>query len=319
MLGYLMVGSASFLFAVNGPVSKVVLASGLSSLRLTEVRCTGALVGFLAIAALRRSSLRFSLRELPFLLMFGVVGVALIQLFYFLAIRRLPVGIALIIEYIAPVIVALWTRYVWKRPLPRAMWIAIGVSLAGLAMVVELWQGTSLDGAGVGAALTAAIMYAVYVLAGEHGVRTRDTVSLMAIGFAFASLFFAAVQPWWSFPFARVGKDVSLLGRLDSWQAPMWAMLLFVIVLGAIVPFLLYVGSMRHIPGTRASLIAMLEPVIASVVAYAWLGETFGTWQILGGIVVLGALALAQTAGADRSRPAAAADPAASTGESPSG
>lgn len=308
-VGYLMVALASTLFAVNGAVSKVVLSSGITSLRLTEVRCTGALVGFVLIAVLRGSSLRMRLRELPFMLLFGIVGLALVQLLYFVSIRRLPIGVALIIEYIAPVLVALWSRFVWRRPLPRAVWIALGVALGGLALVVELWRGTSLDGAGVAAALAAAVAYATYVLAGEHGVRGRDTVSLTCIGFAFATVFYAVVQPWWTFPFARSGAEISLLGRLDGLHAPVWGMYLWVIVLGGIVPFLLYFGALRHISAPRASLTAMIEPVVASIVAYAWLGETFGVWQITGGIVVLGALALAQTVGADKpaGKPAAAA------------
>jgi drug/metabolite transporter (DMT)-like permease len=304
-----MVTLASALFAVNGTVSKVVLQSGISSLRLTEVRCTGALVGFLAIALVQGHSLRFRLRELPFMLLFGVVGLALVQFFYFVAIKHLPIGVGLIIEYIAPVAIALWTRYVWKRRLPRAVWVALGVALAGLAMVVELWQGTSLDGAGVAAALAAAVTYSTYVLAAEHGVRSRSTVSLTAIGFVFATLFYAIVQPWWTFPFAASASDVPLLGRLDSLHAPVWGMYLWVIVLGGVAPFLLYFGSLKHISATRVSLVAMLEPVMASLVAYAWLGETFGGWQIGGGIVVLGALALAQTLGAER--PDAAAENAA--------
>ena len=299
VIGYAMVALASTLFAVNGAVSKVVLSSGISSLRLTEVRCTGALVGFVLIAWLRGSSLRFRLRELPFILLFGVVGLALVQFLYFVAIKRLPIGVGLIIEYIAPVLIALWTRYVWKRRLPRAVWVAMAVALGGLAMVVELWRGTSLDGAGVAAALAAALCYATYVLAGEHGVRTRDTVSLTTIGFIFAALFYAIIQPWWTFPFARSSVDVSLLGRLDTLHAPVWGMYLWVIVLGGVAPFLLYFGSLKHISATRASLVAMLEPVLASLVAYAWLGETFGAWHIVGGSVVLAALALAQTLGRD--------------------
>lgn len=301
-----MVTLASALFAANGTVAKIVLASGISSLRLTQVRCTGALIGFLLIALLRGSSLRFTRRDLPFLLLFGVVGISLVQFFYFLAIQRLQIGVALIIEYIAPVMVAAWTQFVWKRPLPRAVWVALGIALAGLALVVELWRGTSLDAAGVAASLAAAITYATYILAGEHGVRGWNTVALTCLGFVFAAIFYAAIQPWWSFPFAKAASTVSLLGRLDSLHAPVWAGLLYVIVLGGIVPFLLYIGSLRHIGAARASLVAMLEPVLASVVAYAWLGETFGAWQLTGGIVVLGALALAQTVGKERGAPAVA-------------
>src|SRR5438552_8207023 len=108
-IGYTMALSAGTLFAVNGAVSKVMLKSGLSSLRLTEARCTGALVGLaLILLATRPASLRTTRGgELAFLAVFGVGGVALVQLFYFLAIHRLEIGVSLVIQYLAPLLVAL--------------------------------------------------------------------------------------------------------------------------------------------------------------------------------------------------------------------
>src|SRR5207302_4530444 len=96
-LGYTMVAVAAALFAVNGTVSKVILGSGISSQRLTEVRCAGALVGLVLItAATRPASLRVRLRELPLLAALGVGGLALVQWSYFFAIHRLEIGIALL-------------------------------------------------------------------------------------------------------------------------------------------------------------------------------------------------------------------------------
>jgi drug/metabolite transporter (DMT)-like permease len=102
-IGYGMALSAGALCARNGSVSKVILKSGLSSLRLTEIRCAGALVGLALVLVLTRpQSLRIGRRELFFLAAFGVFGVALVQLFYFLAIRRLQIGVSLLIQYSAP-------------------------------------------------------------------------------------------------------------------------------------------------------------------------------------------------------------------------
>ena len=93
-VGYLMVMGAAVLFAVNGTVSKVVLESGVTSLRLTQARCAGALLGLGLIVLLTRpASLRTTRRELAFLAVFGVCGVALVQLFYFAAIARLEIGV----------------------------------------------------------------------------------------------------------------------------------------------------------------------------------------------------------------------------------
>jgi drug/metabolite transporter (DMT)-like permease len=105
------------------------------------------------------------------------------------------------------------------------------------------------------------------VLIAERGVRRRDPISLSAWGFLFATLFWTLAAPWWNFPGSRVDDDVSLLGNLASSHLPVWSLMLWMIVLGTIVPFALVVGALRHISATRAGITAMLEPVVAIVVA----------------------------------------------------
>ena len=296
-VGYAMVISAALLFALNGTVSKVVLQSGVSSLELTQVRATGAFLGFALILALtRRESMRLTRRELPYLVVFGIAGVALVQWLYFVAIGRLPIGIALLIEYIGPILIALWAWAVFKEPIRRRIWAALVLAIVGLSFVVEVWGGLSLDGLGVAAALTAAVAYAIYVLMAEHAVRWRDPASLTAYGFLFAALFWAAVQPVWRFPAGRLDDSVSLLGHLERFSLPVWLLLLYIVVAGTMITFLLVATALRHISATRVGIVAMLEPVAASGVAFLWLGETFGAAQLLGGVVVLTAIVLAQTA-----------------------
>jgi len=130
----------------------------------------------------------------------------------------------------------------------------------------------------------------------ERAVASRDPVSLMAWGFAFATLFWTIVQPWWSFPARTVGETVSLQGSLAGVHLPVWALVLWVVVLGSIAPFSLIVAALRHVSATRVGVMAMLEPVVATVVAWAWLRESLSVVQLLGAAVVLTAIALAQTA-----------------------
>src|SRR5581483_3116713 len=99
-------------------------------------------------------------RELARLALFGVVGVALVQLFYFLAIHRLAIGIALLIQYLGPLLVAIYARAFGREPARRRIWLALGCSLAGLALMVELWNGAALDGLGVAFALVSAVVFA---------------------------------------------------------------------------------------------------------------------------------------------------------------
>jgi drug/metabolite transporter (DMT)-like permease len=161
--------------------------------------------------------------------------------------------------------------------------------------VVEIWSGIVLDGLGVAACFAAALSYALYILVAEHAVATRDPISLSCYGFLFASLFWAVVQPWWSFPAGVVARTTSLHGHLASLQLPVWALVAWLIVLGAIVPFALVVAALRHVSATRAGIAAMLEPPAATLVAFLWLGESLGLFQLLGGGLVLGAIALAQS------------------------
>jgi drug/metabolite transporter (DMT)-like permease len=297
VLGYLMVLAAASLWAVNGSVSKAILTSGLTSIRLAEVRSTGGMIGLgLAVALVRPQILRISRRELPFLALFGVAGLAFVQWFYFLAIHRLEIGIALLIQYVAPVLVALYARFLHAEHVRRRIWVALILALAGLSFVVDVWGGFALDPWGVAAALGSAVTFSLYILLAEHAVGRRDPVSLVFWGLAFAALFWAIVQPWWSFPFGVVDESVVLDGRILSTDAPVWLLMAVVVVVGTIVPFGLLVGALRHISATRAGVTAMWEPVAGALVAYAWLGESLSGGQLAGGALVLAGILLAQTA-----------------------
>ena len=297
-LGYAMVLTAATLWALNGAVSKVILQSGgVTSERLTEVRATGAFLLLVAVLLVwRRSTLRVTLGELPFLAVFGVAGLAFVAWFYFVAIERLEIGIALLIQYVAPVLVALYARYVLHEPVRRRIWAALALAIAGLALLLQLWQGLVLDGIGVLASIGAAVTFALYILMADRGIRRRTSSSLLAYGFLFAALFWAVVQPWMSFPWDLLDDSVSLLGRLESIELPVWLLMAWMVVVGTIVPFGLLVGALRHVSPTRAGILAMFEPVAGTVIAYAWLREELDAIQLVGAAVVLCGIGLAQTA-----------------------
>jgi len=296
-LGYAMVATAATLFAVNGSVSKVVLDSGLSSLELAQIRATCAALGLLGfLLAFARPALRVGRRELLFLAAFGIVGVALVQWLYFVAIHNLPVGVALLIEFTAPLFVALFARFVYKEHIRRRIWVAVVLCLTGLAVVVEVWAGVAFSTVGVTAALAGAFGLTAYLLMAEHERRHRDPVSLSFYGFLFAAALWAVVQPLWKFPWDVLGNTVSLQGNLSEHTAPVWVLVGFIVVIGTMVTFSLLTGALRHISATRASIVATLEPVVATAVAWIWLGESFGPAQLIGGAVVLAGIFLAQSA-----------------------
>jgi drug/metabolite transporter (DMT)-like permease len=300
LIGYVLVLTAVALWSLNGVLAKVVVTGeGLSALRLAEVRSTGAaLLLFTAVALIRPKSLRVSPREAVYLLLFGVFGLAFVHFFYFLAISRLDIGIALVIQYIAPVLIALWARFFVHEPVRRRLWVALALSLTGLTLVVELWGGGgTLNTTGVGASLAGAVAYALYILMADHSLRQgRDAFSLLGWGFIFAALFWAVAQPWWTFPVDSLTGETSLLGRLGGFEAPVWLLVGYIVIFGTIVPFLLMVSALHYIPPARATIVAMAEPVMAGLAAWAWLGEELSAGQIVGGILVLAGIVLAQTA-----------------------
>jgi drug/metabolite transporter (DMT)-like permease len=305
--GYFYVTLAAALFAVNASVSKVVLEAGIDPARLAALRCTGAALGLgVVLFAVAPQRMRVTARELPALILLGVAGAAMVQWLYFVAIERIPIGIALLLEFTAPVFVALYVRVVRRHAVRGRTWLAIGVALGGLAMVAQVWSDTGLDPVGVAAGLGAAVCVATYFLVGGHTVASRDTGSLTFYMFFFGALFWSIAQPWWTFDFSLLTESTSLLGTFASTSAPVWAGVLWVIALGTLAPYSLNLAALRRISPTAVGVIGMSEPLAAGLVAWAWLGQSLTLVQAIGGLVVLVGIAMVQRTS---SPPLAAAEP----------
>lgn len=289
--GVAMVLAGSTLFAVNGTVSKLASSTGIDAPQLTTLRATGAAIGLFALAAaVRPSRLRVTRREVPMLIGYGLAGFFAVPMLYFVAINRMPVGIGLLFEYTAPVLVALWARFVQGHAVRPRLWLGLAACVAGLACVAEVWGRLRLDALGVLAALGAAVLLAAYYLLSARGVVSRDTLSLTAYAFGVSALAGAIVRPWWRFDFAVLGAT-SATGHV-----PVWLLLTYIVIGGSIAPFLLVAGAMRHLPPTSVGIIGMFEPVVATAVAWLALGEHLDPAQIAGGALILVGVALAETA-----------------------
>jgi drug/metabolite transporter (DMT)-like permease len=287
---------AAFLFALNGTVSKIVLQSGISTYRLVQVRSAGAAVCLLVVLLIvRPSSLKVGRSEIPFLVAAGLVGIAVVQWLYFVSIHRLDVGIALLLEYLAPVLVALWVRFVGGGEVSSRVWLALALSVGGLAVVAQVWQGLTLDGLGVTAGLASAVSLAAYYLTGEHGLGSRDVLSLAAWMFTVAALFWACVLPWWTFPWSQLADTVDLPGSLAGTSANVGLLVGWIIVLGTVAPYALVLVALGRVGSARTGLLCMAEPVLAAVVAWSVLDESLAAVQVVGGVIVLVGIVLAET------------------------
>jgi drug/metabolite transporter (DMT)-like permease len=290
-LGVAMVVAAATTFALNGTVSKLLIQGGFDPPQLTTFRATGAFLGLLAFILATQGSrpLKASRRELPRLIIFGLVGFFLVPMLYFVAISRLPVGIGLLFEFTAPAFVALWVRFGEHQQVRRRLWVGLGLCLAGLASVTQIWAGElSLDGLGILAGLTSAVLLAMYYVLGSKTVAIRDPMSLTCWAFGVSAVAGAVVRPWWNF-------DAGLLLR-SSGGYPMWMLALYLIIFGTIVPYLLITYSMRHLPPTSVGIIGMTEVVLASAFAWVLLSENLNPAQVIGGSILVSGVILAETA-----------------------
>ncbi|TDD94804.1 EamA family transporter [Jiangella asiatica] len=294
--GVAFVCLAAVFFSVNASMSKVALEGGLEPSVLAALRATGAAVVLLgAVLAVEPARLRIGRREWPFLIALGVAGGALVQWLYFVAIDRLPVGIALLLEFTAPAMVALFSWVVLRQRIRPRTWLGIGIALFGLALVAQVWTDAGLDAVGVLAALGAAACLASYYLIGSRMSGDRDSLSLTFWMFGFAAVFWAVAQPWWTVDLAPLGRETSMLGAMDGVSIPVWASVLWIIVFGTIVAYGLNLAALRHISPTTCGVIGMSEPVGAALVAWVWLGQTLGVAQMIGGLAVLTGIAIAET------------------------
>ena len=286
--GELFLLAGALLFSFNGIVSKLVLTSSLSALNLAQVRSTGAfIILFLLIFFRSREKLRVTKKELPQLAFFGVIGIAAVQFLYFMAISRMHVSFALIIEFTAPIWIVLWIKYVKKRFVPTDMWIAIFLAFIGLLFIAQVWKGRTLDTIGLIAAFLDAIALSIYFLMGEKLTKTRDIQSLTFFGFAFATLTWLIILPIWNFPFEVFSERINMQGIFEGFDTYGWVLIAWIIIFGTIVPYLLVITGLKTLSASTSSVIGMVEPVLVGILAWWWLREAWLPLQIFGGVLVM--------------------------------
>lgn len=293
-LGYALALSAATLWSLNGTIARTLLDDGVSAVRLSQLRSAGsAAILVVALALTRPGLLRVTRRDVPQLAFLGVAGLALVHATYFVAIDRLQIGVALTIEYLAPLLLLVWLRVVHGRRVARGLWGAVALSVVGCFLVVRAFDVGAVDGVGLAAAFGAAVTFAVYMVGAERAGHRHAPVTTLAWAFGFASLFWAVVAPWWSFPFGAFGSGGRVLLGLG------------VVLVGTLLPFMCMVEALRHVPAPRAAIVSTLEPVLAAAFAWLILGETLAGVQIAGGALVLAAVVWVQSQAPDHEAEAA--------------
>ena len=267
------------MWALNGSLARFLLDDGVDALRLSQMRSTLSwAILAVALVVARPGLLRVERRDVPRLAIIGIVGLAGVHATYFLAIDRLQIGVALTIQYLGPLLILIWLAVVHKRDLGRGLWGAAILSAAGCFLVVRAYDVGALDALGIAAAFGAAVTFAFYLVGTEQLGRRYEPATTLVYAFGFATALWLVAQPVWNFP----------LSRFDSLENVLYG--LGVAVIGTLVPFVLMVSAVRHIPAPRAAIVATLEPVLAAIFAWLIHDEALAPGQIAGGLIVVAAV-----------------------------
>ena len=293
---FLMI-TAAMLFALGGVAAKVLRSADMDAFRLTQIRTTGAALILITFAVLKGKSQLYARKdELKDLIIFGTVGVAAVTSFYFFAIKYLYVSVALVIEFTASIWIVLYLRFIKKKQVSPIMWWGIACAFSGLFLLSQIWTGTTLHPLGVAVAFADAFALAIYFLLADRLSQKRSSLSLMSWGIGVAAVFWALVLPWWNFPFEYLTNTYSLEGNLSNYSAPGWVLILWIIIIGTVIPYLLTVTGIRELSASTGSVIGMIEPLFAGAIAWWLLSEAFNTTQLIGCAVLLFGIYLADKA-----------------------
>jgi drug/metabolite transporter (DMT)-like permease len=283
-VGYGFAIAAATFFGIGGIVAKSAFNAGLAPSILAEWRVLFAFLVFVAVfAAIRPEDLRIRRSDLWLFAVFGIVGLAGVSLVYYEAIKRIPVGVALVIEYTGPVLLLVYAR-ARGRTVGGRLWISAALAIVGCFFAAGAYDARLLELNAVGLALAAlaAFIFAVYFALAERLGRRYRTPTLLVWGFGFALLGWSIARPPWLLPWTTTSADV-------------YVQIAAVVVVATLIPFALTLAAVRIIPAARVGLTATFEPVVAAVAAWIALGERLELPQVAGGVVVLLAIGLAQS------------------------
>lgn len=286
--GLLVAVSASLAFGLSGTLAKPLLEIGWSPAAAVTARSIigGAALAVPALIALRgRWSLVWQGRTR--ILLMALVGVAATQLAYYAAVERIPVSTAILVEYVAPVLLVL-LAWATTRRMPRALVLGGSVvAMVGLSLVVSP-AGGAFDVLGLAFAAIAAVGCAVYYLVAGRPSEGLPPVVLASAGLLLGGLALGVVGLTGLVPFTVAFGDVDVAGAALPWWIPL-------IVLGVLSTGFAYAASIAgsELLGSQlASFAGLLEVVAAALYSWLLLGEALTPAQALGGLLILVGIAL---------------------------
>lgn len=299
--GLLVMLASCLAFGTSGPFAKALIGAGWTPGAVVLVRIAGAALVLAPLVAVSlRGRWRPVARELPLTAAYGALAVTAAQYGYFEAVARLPVAVALLLEYCGIILVVLWVWLVRHRSPGRLTLAGIVLALAGLVLVLDVVGAAAPDVVGAVWGLLAATG-----LAGHYLLAARETrvpaVAFAGLGLAAGGAILALLGVLGLVPVRAGASRVDIAGA----HVPAWLALAELVVVAAVLAYLLGVMGARHLGSTVASFVGLTEVLFAILVAWLVLGELPGMVQALGGAVLLTGIVLVRVG----DRQAAAGEP----------
>jgi drug/metabolite transporter (DMT)-like permease len=282
--GYLLAAGAAVLWGLSGPVTKYLIRRQMRPDELLIFRTSlAAFILFVWLGLSSRQLLKVSRRELPYFALLGAIGLVANQGFYYLALSLVSVGYALLIQYLAPIFLLIYGVISKTERMTAGKFVAACTAIGGCLLMVLGQQGgiARVSIAGTLSALGSAVGFAFYTGYGKRGLARHDPRTMMTYAFFFAGLIWMVIRPLWTLPWG-------------NYDVKMWAFFFYLALIATVLPFGLYLASLRYLEPSRSSLTSMLEPVVATVVAWLWLSEVMSPLQLVGGVSVLASVLLLQ-------------------------
>jgi drug/metabolite transporter (DMT)-like permease len=311
--GYFFIASAAFLWGISAALGRGVFTGKLlllgqarhpiEPLILSQTRTSFSLLVLVAFLLGRRGWRRLQLpaADLIQCLVLGMLGVAASNYFYYVAIQKTSVAIAIVLQYTAPVWVLLYVVIRGQQKLTFQKLLSVAIAIAGIALTIGFFGSHSLsqlrlDTYGFIAAMLASFSFAFYNVGGHRILARYDRWRVLTWTLTSASLFWLVVNPPWRVAAAH-------------YSAAQWAFLFLFSMISVLGSFSLYFLGLQYLEPTRAIIASCLEPVFSILLAAGLLGEGVRPIQMLGIVLVLAAIVIVQIQGRESTRETAVVDP----------
>ncbi len=288
--GYFAISAAALMWGIAATVAKFLFNKNYEPLVLVQMRVTIAFaVMFLFFLFKNRSLLKFKLKDIPHFFIVGILGVAGSNYFYYAAIKETNVSLSILVQYTAPIMVMLYMTFFQKEQLTLSKLTALVLSIGGIFLAIgaynpEVVRGTAY---GITLALLAAVSFSIFNISGKSLTKKYTVWTGLIYLFGSAALF-------WSF----INTPMDIVEAHYSLED--WGVFAMISLISILFPYTLYYYGLHHIQSSKAIIISTLEPVVAIISEWLFLGGTMGSIQIFGAACVIAAIVILQQTSHDK-------------------